>query len=161
MKNTTLLLTSLYSIGALASCQPEETKNEFPNIVIVFADDIRYGDVSGLNPEARTYTPAINGLIEDGLTFTEAHASASVSTPSRYGLLTGRYAFRNKIDGGNVNGFGPSVFQPDRKTIAHLLNDAGYTTACVCIRSIPKILRRFRYMELGKKIEPNVEWLKI
>ncbi|MBS3777498.1 MAG: sulfatase-like hydrolase/transferase, partial [Bacteroidales bacterium] len=131
MKNSTLLLTGLYSIGALASCQQEETKKDFPNIVIIFADDMGYGDVSGLNPEAKTYTPAIDGLIEDGLTFTEAHASASVSTPSRYGLLTGRYAFRNKINGGNVNGFGPSVFEQERRTMAHLLNDAGYTTACV------------------------------
>lgn len=131
MKNSTLLLTGLCSIGALASCQQEEAKTESPNIVIIFADDMGYGDVSGLNPEAKTYTPAIDDLIENGLTFTEAHASASVSTPSRYGLLTGRYAFRNKIDGGNVNGFGASVFEPDRKTIAHLLNDAGYETACV------------------------------
>ncbi|MFP4621841.1 MAG: sulfatase family protein [Bacteroidales bacterium] len=131
MKNSVLLFTGLCSIGALASCQQEETKNEFPNIVIIFADDMGYGDVSGLNPEAKTYTPAIDGLIEEGLTFTEAHASASVSTPSRYGLLTGRYAFRNKINGGNVNGFEPSVFEQERRTMADLLNDAGYTTACV------------------------------
>lgn len=70
--------------------------SSLPNIIIIFADDMGYGDVSGLNPLARTQTPAIDNLIGEGITFTEAHASASVCTPSRYGLLTGRYAFRTE-----------------------------------------------------------------
>lgn len=131
MRNKLLVILGICSIGVLTTCRQEQKKSKFPNIVIVFADDMGYGDVSGLNPEAKTYTPAIDELIDNGLAFTEAHASASVCTPSRYGLLTGRYAFRNKINGGNVNGFDPSVFEPDRKTLAHLLNGAGYTTACV------------------------------
>lgn len=131
MKYGLQFLTAVLFMGILTSCQQKQVKNEFPNIVIIFADDMGYGDVSGLNPEAKTYTPAIDQMIDQGITFTEAHASASVCTPSRYGLLTGRYAFRNKINGGNVNGFQPTVFEPDRKTLAHLLNNAGYTTACV------------------------------
>ncbi len=131
MKNKIFLISAICSIGIINSCQQEEPKEKLPNIVIVFADDMGYGDVSGLNPEAKTYTPAIDELIDNGLAFTEAHANASVCTPSRYGLLTGRYAFRNKLNGGHVNGFDPSVFEPDRKTLAHLLNEAGYTTACI------------------------------
>lgn len=125
------LLFIVLFFGLFTTCKENNIKESFPNIIIVFADDMGYGDVSALNPHARTYTPAIDVLIDDGLVFTEAHASASVCTPSRYGLLTGRYAFRNRVHGGNVNGYSSSVFESDRKTIAHLLHNAGYTTACV------------------------------
>jgi arylsulfatase A len=102
-----------------------------PNIVFVLADDMGYGDVSGLNPYARTKTPAIDILIDNGITFTEAHASASVCTPSRYGLLTGRYAFRTKDAAYGIGGFTNTVIEPERQTIASVLKKAGYTTACI------------------------------
>ena len=73
-------------IGGIFSCENEQ--GVLPDIVLIFADDMGYGDVSGLNPEAKTYTPAIDELMNDGICFTEAHANASVCTPSRYGLLT-------------------------------------------------------------------------
>lgn len=107
------------------------TAQEKPNIVIVFADDMGYGDVSGLNPLARTQTPAIDKLIGEGITFTEAHASASVCTPSRYGLLTGRYAFRSKDAARGIGGFTPPVIEQERETLATVLKNAGYTTACI------------------------------
>jgi arylsulfatase A len=103
-----------------------------PNIVFIFADDMGYGDVSGLNPAARTHTPTIDNLINNGISFTQAHASASVCTPSRYGLLTGRYAFRSEIGAASgLNGFHGSVIEPGRETLASLLKKAGYTTACI------------------------------
>ena len=106
--------------------------NPKPNIVIIFADDMGYGDVSALNSEARTHTPAIDSLISEGIAFTEAHASASVCTPSRYGLLTGRYAFRSDLGAASgINGFHPSVIEPGRETLASLLKSAGYNTACI------------------------------
>ncbi len=107
------------------------TAQDSPNIVIIFADDMGYGDVSGLNPLARTKTPAIDQLIGQGITFSEAHASASVCTPSRYGLLTGRYAFRTDEAARGIGGFTPPVIEPERETIATLLKNAGYFTACI------------------------------
>ncbi|MDP2160791.1 MAG: sulfatase-like hydrolase/transferase, partial [Flavobacterium sp.] len=101
---------------------------QFPNIVFVFADDMGYGDVIGLNPFARTKTPAIDKLVGNGITFTEAHASASVCTPSRYGLLTGRYAFRSKDAANGIGGFTSTVIEPERETLASVLKKAGYTT---------------------------------
>ena len=101
-----------------------------PNVVIIFADDMGYGDVSGLNPKARTKTPNIDQLVAQGITFTDAHASASVCTPSRYGLLTGQYAWR-KEGTGVVNGFKGPVIDPERPTLADMFQEAGYATACV------------------------------
>ena len=104
---------------------------EKPNIVFILADDMGYGDISGLNLFSRTKTPAIDKIIGNGITFTEAHASASVCTPSRYGLLTGRYAFRS-IDAANgIGGFTKPVIEPERETLASVLKKAGYTTACI------------------------------
>jgi arylsulfatase A len=120
--------------GIQCSTSPD-IGNDFPakpNIVFIFADDMGYGDVSALNPAARTHTPAIDKLIGEGIFFTEAHASASVCTPSRYGLLTGRYAFRSEIGADlGINGFHKSVIEPGRETLASMLKKAGYTTACI------------------------------
>src|SRR5690554_3368048 len=101
-----------------------------PNVVIILADDMGYGDVSALNPAARTRTPHIDQLVNEGMTFTDAHASASVCTPSRYGLLTGRYAWRQEGTG-VVNGFQGSVMDPDRQTLGDIFQQAGYATACI------------------------------
>jgi len=108
-----------------------EKDNRSPNIVFIFADDMGYGDVSALNPAARTKTPAIDKLVSEGIAFTEAHASASVCTPSRYGLLTGRYAFRSEDGAGGINGFHKSVIEPGRETLASVLKKDGYNTACI------------------------------
>lgn len=101
-----------------------------PNVVIILADDMGYGDVSALNPQARTRTPHIDQLVAQGLSFTDAHASASVCTPSRYGLLTGRYAWRREGTG-VVNGFQGSVMDTSRQTLGDVFGHAGYATACV------------------------------
>jgi arylsulfatase A len=118
-----LLVTSLSTSSSIAK--------ERPNIIIILADDMGYGDVSGLNSLARTQTPAIDKLLGEGIIFTEAHASASVCTPSRYGLLTGRYAFRSENAARGIEGFAPSVIEPKRETLATVLGNAGYTTACI------------------------------
>lgn len=102
-----------------------------PNVIFILADDMGYGDVSCLNPEARTRTPDIDNLARKSLVFTNAHASASVCTPSRYGLLTGRYAWRSPSGGRVVNGFGKPVIERGRETIASLFRRDGYTTACI------------------------------
>ncbi|WP_158860938.1 sulfatase family protein [Lunatibacter salilacus] len=104
---------------------PERLK---PNIVFIFADDMGYGDISGLNAHSKIRTPALDSLIQDGMIFTNAHASASVCTPSRYGLLTGRYAFRSPMAAYGIWGFSPVVIEPGRETLATLLKREGYTT---------------------------------
>ncbi|HKK62118.1 MAG TPA: arylsulfatase [Bacteroidales bacterium] len=128
---STILSLLLFSFTAEYISANNKNDNISPNIVFIFADDMGYGDVSALNPFARTQTPAIDKLVSTGMTFTEAHASASVCTPSRYGLLTGRYAFRSQDAAGGINGFHKSVIEPGRATLATLLKKAGYTTACI------------------------------
>ncbi|HLU94724.1 MAG TPA: arylsulfatase [Membranihabitans sp.] len=106
--------------------QPENR----PNVVIILADDMGYGDVSALNPDARTRTPHIDGLVNQGLSFTDAHASASVCTPSRYGILAGQYAWRREGTG-VVNGFEGPVMDTARQTLGDVFKKAGYATACI------------------------------
>ncbi|CAN5532594.1 sulfatase-like hydrolase/transferase [soil metagenome] len=131
LKNTVFLIILVSAFSIVSSLEAQNRAAEKPNIVFIFADDMGYGDVSHLNPEARTVTPHIDNLARNGLTFSNAHASASVCTPSRYGFLTGRYAWRSESGGGVVDGFAKPVMEQGRETIASLLKNAGYTTACI------------------------------
>jgi arylsulfatase A len=91
-----------------------------------------YGDVSSLNPNAKVSTPAIDNLAKDGIVFTDAHASGSVCIPSRYGLLTGRYAFRRQEGERSAPwGYLPPYIESGRETLASILKKKGYATACV------------------------------
>ena len=103
-----------------------------PNIVIVFADDLGYGDVHCYDPEhCRIPTPNIDRLAEQGLRFTDAHASAALCTPSRYSLLTGRYSWRSRLREHVTRVYGTPVIERDRLTLASLLKKHGYRTACI------------------------------
>lgn len=102
-----------------------------PNVVFILADDMGYGDVSALNEHSRIKTPAIDALCREGVVFTDAHAGSSVSTPSRYGILTGRYAFRTTMKSGVTNSYSPPLIARDRRTIATCLSEQGYATACI------------------------------
>lgn len=102
-----------------------------PNIVVILADDLGYGDVQHLNQKSVIPTPNLNRLAEEGMTFTDAHSPSAVCTPTRYGLLTGRYCWRTKLKRGVLNGYGRSLIQPDRRTLAHVLQSAGYKTGIV------------------------------
>ncbi len=101
-----------------------------PNVVIIFADDMGYGDVSVNNPYARTTTPAIDHLAGKGIRFTDAHSGGSVCTPSRYSLLTGRYFFRVPKQADHWGYLSPLI-ELGRETIGSLMQKAGYTTAAV------------------------------
>jgi arylsulfatase A-like enzyme len=102
-----------------------------PNIVFILADDMGYGDVKFFNKEGKTETPNIDALANEGVAFTEAFSSAGVSTPSRYGILTGCYCFRSPLKSGAINGHGKPVIEKDRRTIASALKDKGYATAII------------------------------
>lgn len=126
------LIFMLPLLGAVAVDEIQAySQTTRPNIIIILADDMGYGDVSALNPAARTKTPAIDHMTKEGIVFTDAHASASVSTPSRYGLLTGRYAFRSEKAAFGIWGFDRPVIEPGRETLASMLKKMGYTTACI------------------------------
>ena len=103
-----------------------------PNIVLVLCDDLGYGDIQCLNPErGKIPTPAVDQLASEGMIFTDAHSGSSVCTPTRYGLLTGRYSWRSKHQEGVVRGFGPCLITPDQPTVGGFLQAQGYHTALV------------------------------
>ncbi len=114
---------------AFAAVCPAEGQR--PNIVIVFADDMGYGDPRAYNPRSRVPTPHIDELAARGMKFTDAHSASSVCTPSRYGLLTGRYPWRSRLPTGIVNSWGGPVIHPGRLTLGKMLQTEGYRTACI------------------------------
>jgi arylsulfatase A-like enzyme len=105
---------------------------ERPNIVVIYADDLGYGDVSVYNPErGKIQTPHMDRLAAQGMRFTDAHSSSGVCSPSRYTLLTGRYHWRTRLQRGIVHPWGAPLIAPDRLTVAGMLKEAGYRTACI------------------------------
>lgn len=102
-----------------------------PNIVVILADDLGYGDVSCLNPKSKIQTPHLDRLAKQGMTLTDAHSPSAVCTPTRYGLLTGQYAWRTRLNSGVLYGWSPPLIDNGRLTLASMLKRAGYTTACI------------------------------
>lgn len=102
-----------------------------PNVVIILADDLGIGDLTCYNPGSQISTPVLDGMAAQGLRFTDAHSGSSVCTPTRYGLLTGRYAFRSPLKKGVLFGYSPSLIEADRFTLADLLHEAGYYTGVI------------------------------
>lgn len=120
------------AIGLFAAAGPALAQAaEKPNFVIVFADDMGYGDPRVYNPRSRIPTPAIDALAAKGMRFTDAHTASSVCTPSRYGLLTGRYPWRSRLPVGITQSWGLPVIAEDRLTLGKLLQRQGYRTAAV------------------------------
>ena len=110
-------------MAASGICTAEEDR---PNIIFILADDMGYGDVRAFNPDSKIATPNLDGLASAGVRFTDAHSGGSVCIPSRYALMTGRFAARAKMNVRN----GP-VIGKGRATIASFLADQGYATAMV------------------------------
>jgi len=106
-------------------------KQKYPNIVFILADDMGYGDIQALNPQSKIPTPHLNKLASEGVAFTDAHSGSAVCTPTRYGVVTGRYAWRTRLKRGVLNGYSPHLIDPDRLTVADVLKQAGYHTACI------------------------------
>lgn len=125
MKN--LLATLLL----IASCALAVADSK-PNIVYIICDDLGYGDIQCLAPEtSKIPTPNADQLALEGMTFTDAHSGSSVCTPTRYGIMTGRYSWRTKLQKGVVTGFAPCLIDKDRMTVAGFLRQQGYATAIV------------------------------
>lgn len=117
----------LMSRWLAASGNPKER----PNLVFILCDDMGYGDPECNNPDSKAPTPCLNRLATQGVRFTDAHSGSSVCTPTRYGILTGRYCWRTTLKRGVLGGFSPRLIEPGRLTVASMLKKQGYNTACI------------------------------
>ena len=130
MKTLPILCSGLCVIAAFHSITVSAANSNRPNIVVLFADDMGYGEVHGLNPKrGKVPTPHLDKLIKAGMTFTDAHTASSVCTPSRYALLTGRYCWRTRLQKGVLTGGKEPLIAADRLTLGKMLKAKGYNTA--------------------------------
>ena len=121
-----LVVASLLLLAVpLAAAQPR------PNIVFIMADDLGYGDLSCLNEESKIKTPRLDRMAAQGMTFTDAHSGSSVCTPTRYGVVTGRYAWRSRLKRGVLGGSSKHLINTERETVASMLKKQGYHTAMI------------------------------
>ena len=127
--NSVLLHGTVGLLSAVPFHSAFSLSDEKPNVIIIYADDLGYGDVSCYGA-TRLTTPNIDRLARQGLRFTNAHCTSATSTPSRYSLLTGEYAWRRKGTG-VLPGDASAIIQPGRTTIASVMKSAGYTTGVV------------------------------
>jgi arylsulfatase A len=121
-----LLLTTIGIITATTLFSADAKR---PNVLILYADDMGYGDLNIQNPDSKIPTPNLDRLAREGMRFSDGHSSSGICTPSRYSLLTGRHHWRDFY--GIVGAMGDSVFQPERLTLPEMMKDKGYTTACI------------------------------
>ncbi|MBN3584016.1 arylsulfatase [Algoriphagus aestuarii] len=114
------------------ACSPKEAvKEKLPNVIVILADDLGYGDIHAFNPEGKIPTPHIDQLAAEGMKFTDAHTPSAVCTPTRYGFLTGRYNWRSRLKSGVLTGKSPALIEDERTTIADVMKTAGYQTAFI------------------------------
>ena len=116
-------------------------KDKLPNIIFILADDMGYGDVSYLDANSKIKTENLDGMAREGVVFTDAHSNSSVSTPTRYGILTGRYNWRSTLKQSVLNGYSKALIAPDRETMASMLKKSGVYHC------------RYRQMALGMGLE--------
>ena len=121
-----------------------------PNIIFILADDIGYGDLSCYGA-TKVRTPNTDRIAREGMRFTDAHAGASVCSPTRYGFMTGQYAFRNPLGDHILSGEAPLSIKPDMATVASVLKPAGYATGIVGKKSV----------EVGTRVSPGQELLAV
>ncbi len=129
MKSLRRLLCAA-SLGAVLSASAQSDPGR-PNFVFILCDDLGYGDLQCLNADGKIPTPHLDQLAREGVVFTDAHSSSSVCTPTRYGVLTGRYNWRSKLQSSVLGGLSPRLIEEGRMTVASFLKDAGYHTACI------------------------------
>src|SRR5260370_898098 len=131
-----IVLVLTICMGAILCAPPQaargaEGSSARPNIVLILADDLGYGDPGCYNPASKIPTPNIDRLAAQGMRFTDAHTPSAVCTPTRYGILTGRYCWRTSLKKGVLDGYSPLLIEPGRLTVASLLKQQGYATACL------------------------------
>lgn len=141
----------LFVLFSLSSVLLAAVKSEKPNILILYADDLGFGDLTCYNPKSKISTPNLDMLASEGMRFTDAHSSSGICTPSRYALLTGRHHWRKFH--GIVQSFGASAFSKERLTMPEMLKEKGYNTA-----AIGKWHLGWDWMAIrNKNVKPRVE----
>lgn len=132
MKTTVSIIGILFLVICTSCIGPTPSPSpDLPNIIIILADDMGYGDIKALNPDSKIPTPNLDQLAREGMFFSDAHSPSAVCTPTRYGLLTGRYSFRTRLQSGVLVGHSPSLIEPGSTTVASLLKESGYHTGCI------------------------------
>jgi arylsulfatase A len=126
MKSIVAVLALIAACSTLAAAEPTK-----PNIVYILTDDLGYGDVVCNNPKSKIPTPNMDRLAKEGMRFTDAHSPSAVCTPTRYALLTGRYAWRTRLQKNVIGLFAPPLIAEKQLTVGGLLRDNGYATACI------------------------------
>ena len=121
-------LFSAVALLGLCSCAESQ---KYPNIIYILADDMGYGDIQRYNPSSKIPTPVLDSLASCGISFIDAHSNSAVSTPTRYGTLTGQYSFRSSLKKGVLTGYSSPLIVEGTETVASLLQQHGYRTACV------------------------------
>ena len=107
------------------------TAADKPNFVFILCDDLGFGDVKANNENGKIATPHMDAIAARGMRFTDAHSSSAVCSPTRYGVMTGRYNWRSKLQNGVLGGLSPRLIEPGRMTVASMLHDQGYKTDAV------------------------------
>lgn len=135
-KTNPLVVLTAIAFALLISCNGDKKKEEakeapLPNIVLILADDLGYGDISFLNSDSKINTPNIDRIGKEGIFFADAHSPSAVCTPTRYGLLTGQYAFRTHLKSGVLWGYSDPLIEKGQTTLAGLLKKKGYQTGVV------------------------------
>lgn len=134
MRNHLLIVAAVlfyFSATGNTFAKQKQTKNKYPNIIYILTDDLGYGDVNCFNPESKLPTPNIDEMASNGVKFTNAHTSSSVCTPTRYGILTGRYNWRSSLKSSVLGGYSKSLIKKERVTVAKMLKEQGYSTAFI------------------------------
>ena len=138
MRSVLLVTFIAFFLGSItgrtvhAAGGPDKPAVPRPNIVYILCDDLGYGDLHCLGGQrSKIATPNLDRLATEGMTFREAHSSSAVCTPSRYGILTGRYNWRTRLQSSVLSGFSSPLIAADRLTVPALLKQHGYATACI------------------------------
>jgi len=118
-------------VSSLLSVLLQAASHKHPNVIFVLADDLGIGDVSPTNPDCKIKTPHLQKMADEGITFMDAHSSSAVCTPTRYGVLTGRYNWRSRLARGVLSGTSEHLIPDERATVGHLLQKAGYHTQMI------------------------------
>lgn len=124
-------LFSIHSLNSFFETDKNKQAPQNPNIIYILADDLGYGDVKCFNPDGKIATPNLDKMAVNGIMFTDAHTSSAVCTPTRYGILTGRYNWRTSLKSFVLSGYSKSLIKQERTTIAEMLKAQGYTTAFI------------------------------
>lgn len=126
MKKINLTFITILAVFQFVNAQQKQ-----PNIVLIYADDLGYGDVSSYNESSKITTPNIDALAKNGIKFTDAHSPSSICSPSRYGILTGRYSWRTERKSGNPKPGEQPWINKGRVALATMLKNNGYNTAAI------------------------------